>query len=502
MPLELTPDELSKLWAHAEPVRKDQTLRQNYYAGKHAILSRHETYAGDVAKVNRVANWPKYIVNRFVGMLTSESYMVTSKEGDAENEGPERYSEISEFNDFVALDVELLRLQLAQGSAIELHEFSDNAITVTGHDPRKWLLLRDTSGALVGAIYIVRVAQGTIQDDKPLAKPEERMFFYNDTTRTEFKRTVSEGTSGVDAGSKWETVEDIPHEYGRVPVFEWRANASGDSLISDDLIGLVDEYNEIFSAAGDDIRREVDALLAIKGFDAEYLRENADIINETRILPLGSEESSKAEFLTRKADVEPDTRHLARTREIIHMTGEVPDVEEITGATGQTSGIALRLKFLPMLQSASSIANNIKKGLRARIDLLNVRLDQSEGGVIEDVNLIITFTLPANRIEEWKAINNLNDQVSHKKRLELLTDVDDPEQELERIAEEGAGIDETLSAEEVQIQQDAEVARLAALTGPAIQLAVDAVAAAALDAVLKSGAIERTAKRAEEENGA
>lgn len=45
-----------------------------------------------------------------------------------------------------------------------------------------------------------------------------------------------------------------------------------------------------------------------------------------------------------------------------------------------------------------------------------------------------------------------------------------------------------------------EVARFEAKTGPAIQAAVEAVAATVLDAVIKSGAIERTAQRAKEES--
>lgn len=185
------------------------------------------------------------------------------------------------------------------------------------------------------------------------------------------------------------------------------------------------------------------------------------------------------------------------------MTGEVPDVEEITGATGQTSGIALRLKFLPMLQSASSIANNLKAGLRARIELLNVRLGQSEGsGGIEDVNLIVSFTLPANRIEEWKAVKELIGILSHKTILELMTDIDDPEQELARIEEEGVGVSEDLTPEQVREQQDAEVARVSMEIGPQVALIMEALSAQVNDAIAKSGVLDRTVARAQrEENG-
>lgn len=500
MSLELTPDELEKLWKNAEPTREDQTWRQNYYDGKHWILGRREFYAGQIPKTNRVANWSGYIVNRFLGLLTSEPYQVTAKEGDEKNEGPAQYTEISEKNDFPALDVELLRLMLAQGSAIELHEFIDDEIKVTGHDPRKWLLLLDVKASVLGAIYRIKVEAGTLVDDKPLPKAEERMWLYDDTTRTEFKRQAGE----EGAGATWRPVEDgeIAHEYGRVPVFQWKANKMAESLITNDIIGLNDEYNEIYSAAGDDIRREVDALLAVKGFDAEWLLKNAEVINDTRIIPLGNEATSDAKYLTRRADVEPDSRHLTRTREVIHMSGEVPDVEEITGATGSTSGIALRLKFLPMLQSASSIANNLKAGLRERIDLLNVRLDQvSTTSTIEDMKLIIDFALPANRIEEWDSIGNLDGQVSHKTRLELLTDVDDPEQELARIADEGVGVSEDLTPEQVREQQDAEIARVALEIGPQVQNIMEALSATVLDTIARTGVLDRTAASAEwEEN--
>ena len=57
---------------------------------------------------------------------------------------------------------------------------------------------------------------------------------------------------------------------------------------------------------------------------------------------------------------------------------------------------------------------------------------------VENYELTIQFTLPVNRVEEWQNIGALTGVVSHRTQLELLTDVHDPEQELERLQDRRA----------------------------------------------------------------
>ena len=486
MPLELDAKQLSEVWEGQSALREDMAKRQDYYDGRHDIVTREDnTYADGTAKTKRVANWVQYIVNRYVGLITSTPYQVTSKEEDADTEGMDSYSAVADANALTAIDVENLRGALIQGIKIELHQFVDSDILIKQHDARNWALIYDESGVLVGAIHRVVLEAGTSRDGTLLDETTDLMWFWNDKTISRFK-TIKD--AWVEDGKPEE------HNYGRVPITVWQINASATSIISDALIGQVDEYNEIFSAAGDDIRRDVDAILAVSGFGAKEWQEALPAIREDKALPLPPD--GKAQWLTRNTDVEPVTRHLVRTREIIHMMGEVPDVEQIAGATGVTSGIALKLKFLPMLQAAASMANYLKAGMRDRIELINSRLALLKDPIIEDYRVVIQFELPTNRIEEWKAIQSLNEIVSHKTQLELLSDIGNPEEELLRIEDEAeAGI--AMTPEEAVERQEEQVAQIALAVGPAVEAAIEGLTAAVLDNILKSGVIDRTLKRAE-----
>ena len=120
MTLKLSTDQLDNLWESQKGMREDQTLRQDYYAGRHAIISREDnTYADGTPKSKRVANWVKYIVNRYVGLITSTPYQITAKEGGGE--GIDTYAEVADNNALDAIDVENLRATLIFGTSVELH---------------------------------------------------------------------------------------------------------------------------------------------------------------------------------------------------------------------------------------------------------------------------------------------------------------------------------------------------------------------------------------------
>ena len=113
--------------------------------------------------------------------------------------------------------------------------------------------------------------------------------------------------------------------------------------------------------------------------------------------------SGRRVYARNAVNTTPTVEQLTRCREAIHLAGEVPDVTGITGATGETSGIALQLKFLPMLQAANAMTHLLKACIRERIELLTRRAEQVQGEEVSaaGVNIKISLTLPTNRIEEY-----------------------------------------------------------------------------------------------------
>jgi hypothetical protein len=141
------------------------------------------------------------------------------------------------------------------------------------------------------------------------------------------------------------------------------------------------------------------------------------------------------------------------------MMAEVPDVNEIVGTTGQTSGIALKLMFTPMHERAEDMIVLLKQALRKRIKLLNAIASKRSQQTIENYLIQIQFRIPVNRIEEWANISKLENVVSHQTMLKLLTDIEDPASEMEAIKNETEeqGLEQRLTGAEPGVGNNREL---------------------------------------------
>ncbi|MCG3198576.1 MAG: hypothetical protein GHCLOJNM_03079 [bacterium] len=474
--MEITIKQIEELWSRQAATRSKMETRRKYYEGKHAIVGRNATYADGVTASEIVTNWAEYAIDSYVGALTSTPYQVTVDGEDGSKSGVEMYAEIAKENQLAAADVENLRNALVCGFGVETHEFVGGKVIITSHDPLQWLLLWDADDSLVAAVRRVALPVGTVFEDQVLETKVELMTVYLEDRIEDW---VNKGQDWVAAN------EPRQHAYGRPPVVVWRVNRSRTSIITDALIGQMDEYNDIDTITGDDIRNNTNSKLTICGCDANWLMDNAEKINKLNMLPLP--EGASAEYLTKGNDVERVRDRLQRTRDHVHTMFKVPDIQAILGATGAASGIALRLKFQPMMHRASSMINWLKAGVEDRIALINAMLRKARNEVIEGFTVTIQFVLPTNRTEEWQAIGSLKGVVSHRTQLELLSDIDDPERELEEVRKERPPV-----TEEDQIaQSDALANRAAVDIGAVAQEAIQVAADGILDSLVNTGALER-----------
>lgn len=457
--LDLKPKDFEALWNDSELTRKSQARRQDYYDGNHDIIGRGAEYVDGSPKSERVANWIKYGVKMYVGSITAQEYAITNRQEDETNDGIDAYEQISDENNLNAVDVVNLTNGLVKDYGLECYHVTDGKISISACDPLNWELVYDSDGIMLGAIYRSTVNAGQFHRGERLAKDAELMVVYDDTRILSYERKSGENVTGDDNG--WTLVEETPHPFGVVPLNVIQLSDNGESYLTDDILGQVDEYNDIDSMSGDDIRYDADGVLKISGYSPEHVKENAATIREYKILPIPVD--GDASFIQKHSDTQRVESRLKRTREHIFTGLTVPDVESILGATGTTSGIALRLKFKPMIENANVMITHIKAGIRRRIDMINRIRTILNVPLIEDYNVIINFALPVNRVEEWQNIGNLTGIVSHRTQLEILSDVKNPEVELDRLrkeAEDGAivaensGTPEAVAARvEQQIQQ-------------------------------------------------
>ncbi len=501
---DLTADQYASIWKSGENQRKLMARRQRYYDGIHDILKDEGTLAIDGSeKSAKVANFIKYAIDLYTGSIAGDPYNVsaietdsTEGETDEKNESPAEYREIGTINNFDTADIQHLRTALIHGWSLELHEFVDGVEVITPRDPQMWKLVYNSDGALIGAIHRSDLDKGEFLGDTMLEAALNIMVVYDDSKiQTFHKQTdVSEG--------KWVLQEELSttHQYGSVPVVVFALNESMQSIITEDLIGQQDEYNDTDSSSGDDIRGDVDSILWIKGYSHKDIKENGAQIRNTKILPLPLE--GGAGYLQRNTDFQRIESRIKRTRSHIHMGMKVPDIEDIVGSTGSTSGIALRLKFKPMSDAAKFMIGNIRSGIRDRIALINaIRSKMSNTSMIEDVQINIEFDLPANRVEEWQNIRAVTGIVSHTKQLEMLSDIDDPDQELRRLAVDAEGAQFASLAEgdndAVTARNDATITQLSVELQPQISTVIDALADAALAETVKRAPASRPATTTE-----
>jgi len=488
---DLTPEQYEELWLSGADARADMQHRKNYYDGKHAIIGQGELYADGSKKSEKVSNFVKFGIDLYTGSIAGTPYNITdietvddTEEGEDVAGSSEIYRDIGTDNNFDSLDTGLLRDALIYGHGLETHEYINDEIVITQRDPLAWMVVYNSDGEKIGVINRSTVASGAFVGDVMLEEPLEILVVYTDTEIITFHKS-----SSINEG-KWFEPEQHPrteHQYGAVPVVVFKINEEMATHITDDLIGQQDEYNEIDSASGDDIKSDSDGILAIKGFDLAHIRENSETIRESKLLPLPQE--GDAFYIKKGSDEVRTSSRLERTRENIFMGLIVPDIEQIVGSVGSTSGIALKLKFKPMSDKASYMIANIRPGIRERITLMNTRLGPTGMGVIENYQVNIDFTLPVNRIEEWQNIAATTGIVSHTKQLEMMSDVQDPEQEQKRLDAEqensrfidrGAG-----TPDEVVANNDAEIQALAVNVQPQLSTVIDAVSDAAIAETLR-----------------
>jgi SPP1 family phage portal protein len=328
--MDITPKQLDEIWDAQAHTRKKQHRRRHYYQGEHDICKRNEKHADGKKKANVPTGFAQYIIDMYVGAMTANPYQL-SRLDESGPETVEQYTTIARDANLDSVDVENLRNALICGYGLELHEFVDGKFRVIPEKPEHWALVRDENDDVVMAITRFVLPAYSVFRGEMIPAAMEIMYTYDAVSKAGYKRLASDTLRG-----DWEPFEKRQHFYGQVPVVEWRATDDRESMLTSALLRQIDEYDDIDSLSGDDIRNVSDALLKIKGINSNWVKENEDVILRLRVLPIPDD--AEAEYLTKTTDTERVTSRLARCREAIHTMGGVPDIQQVTGVTDHTSG--------------------------------------------------------------------------------------------------------------------------------------------------------------------
>jgi SPP1 family phage portal protein len=237
-------------------------------------------------------------------------------------------------------------------------------------------------------------------------------------------------------------VKEEMNPFNSVPIIEYENNKSrmGDF---ERVLSLIDLYDESQSDTSNYMSDFNDAMLKIVG-NLDIDIESAKKMKEANILLLqtepgidGKSGQADADYIYKKYDVAGTEAYKNRIKNDIHMFTHTPNTDDEKFA-GNQSGEALKYKLFGLELKRSTKERLFKKGLRQRYRLINnIMKLASEGEFnVNDIQIVFTPYLPKSLKDEIENFVRLGGQLSEETKLSLLSIVENPKEELEKIERE------------------------------------------------------------------
>lgn len=418
---QMTAELLGKLLVdyRSKQVNRLASLRKAY-EGDHDIL--HQKEKAEYKPDNRlVANFAKQIVDSMVGYFLGVPIRTT-----ADDEAFAEYLDVwSAVNDSDDLDAELSKLADIYGAGYELmwrdEEAFARSCSVT---PLNCFVVRDDT-VENDIIYAVRFWLDDNLFDN--ARDTLRGTLYDSMFETPF----------VMDGSKVIFGEPIIHGFDDVPVVEYVDNEERLGLF-EGVMSLINAYNKAISEKANDVEYYADAYLKIIG--ARLDEQTLQNLRDSRIINLDSRDSANVtvEFLSKPDADGTQENFIDRVERLIFVLSMVSDLSSEKFDT--SSGIAIKYRLQAMSDIAVVKQRKFRRSLSRRWKLLcnyagNTRLDAKAWTT---VRATFTRNLPSNLLEESQIAGNLSGITSEETQLSVLSCVDSPQAEMQRMADERA----------------------------------------------------------------
>lgn len=231
-------------------------------------------------------------------------------------------------------------------------------------------------------------------------------------------------------------IDERPNIYGVVPAVEFFDNEERLGLC-DNVATLINELNDTLSSKQNQIEYFDNAYLSVLGLNLDADGDGLpDIDLQTQRMiysPDADAVNAKIEFLA-KPDADGMQEHqIDRLTNLIYQIAKVPNPND-DSFSGNSSGVAMQYKMLSMQNMAASkerkFTRSLRKLYRAVFSLTNWP-DAWRG-----LKFKFNRNLPNNLSEEVADAKNLEGVVSKETQLSVLSIVDDPKAEINRMDKE------------------------------------------------------------------
>lgn len=386
---------------------------ENLYLSDHKIL---HAIAKDAWKPDNrlVVNYAKYIVDMFNGYFIGIPATVSHDDQVISD----YVNDFRKFNDMEDSESELSKLVDIFGHAFwYVYQDEDANTRVTYNSPMNMLIVHDNSVA-----ERPKFAVRYMIDEETGAGTGEVV------TDTETIYFTLDNAGDVSFG------ERTNHIYSKLPIIEVIENEERRGIF-ESVKTLLNALNKAVSEKANDVDYFADAYLKIIGMELDD--EVSSSIRDNRVFNLWGESGSQldVDFLQKPNADQTQENLIVLLRDAIFNISMVANLSDKD--FGNSSGTALAYKLQAMDNLAKSKDRKMQSGFNRLYEVvLSVPATQVPADAWSELNYKFTRNVPKNTLEEAQIVSQLNGQVSDETKLSVLSIVQDPKEELERMEEE------------------------------------------------------------------
>lgn len=400
---------------HRSKLLKVYLENEDMYMSNHSILkgSPKDPWKPD----NRlVINYAKYIVDTFSGYQIGVPVKVTH-EDDAITDFIDNFRKLNDMEDN---EFELAKIADIFGHAfLYVYQDEEGSTRIAYNSPVNMLIVHDDS-IQEKPLFVVRYA-------------------FDEGAATGHGQVITE-SEVIDAtfqtGGNVTFHERTSHIYGRLPVVELIENEERQGIF-DSVKTLINALNKAASEKANDVDYFADAYLKIVGVELD--KDMAGQIRENRIFNLWKNGSDgplpDVGFLEKPNSDTTQENLIALLKESIFAVSMVANLSEED--FGNTSGTALAFKLQAMDNLAKMKDRKMQSAFNRLYEIVfNVPMAKAPSNGWTGIKYQFTRNVPRNVLEEAQIVAQLSGQVSNATKLSILSIVDSPQDELEKMAEE------------------------------------------------------------------
>lgn len=385
------------------------------YIGNHSILHQPPRQFGPDNRL--VANLPHYIVDTYNGFFAGIPPKITL-DNDSANTELQDWNDNNSFQDKLS---EISKQTDIYGRSFAfVYQDEDSQTKITYLNPTECFMVYDDTVSRQPYCFV------RYWKDAESSQTVGEVYYAN-RTDSFANATIQEKTG--------------TNPYGLVPAVEFYGNEERQGVF-DNVKTLITALNKVLSQKANQVEYFDNAYLKVLGInldkDGDGLPDANLLGNQMIYSPDADATNATVDFIS-KPDGDTMQEHIIdRLVTMIYQISMVPNLND-EAFSGNSSGVALQYKLLAMRNMASNKERKFTEALRQMYRIVfSTDAIVHDPNAWQDLNFHFKRNLPDNLADEADTATKLSGIVSKQTQLSILSCVDDPKTEMQRIKDEQA----------------------------------------------------------------